>query len=121
MTHDAKCKDIARLAINHQIKGMEHLYWDLTRVFDAGQDVFARNTIFAIRSNSLWHDFNKVNQLLGQEYSIDTSKYTKYMRNASSNPIGKDLDVVGREKLCYALECHYDTYFNVLSRSLNID
>ena len=80
-------------------------------------------TLFAIRTENLWQDFIKVNQLLGQ--APGTVAINENIARDSTNiamPISTEIGDLGRYHLCNSpfLQREYKTYFRILHQAVNI-
>lgn len=115
--HD--CTTVATLAIYHQVDGMQHLFWDLRKLMEGLNGMNDHKPILVIRNEFISYDWDRINRLFGHNGKIDEPPTN--FRNSSMFPVGKDLTIDGRAKLCRSIEHDYEIYFQVLVRSLNLD
>jgi hypothetical protein len=113
------CDVLANAMMQHQAKMMSsHLYYDI-RLFHRQTNPF--KPLFAIRTEFLWDDWININELLGQ---TPGSVVTKGKRNRDTSklalPVSSSIGEVEREYLCRAIAPEYKVYFQLLSKTINI-
>jgi len=126
------CTHVARLAVHHKIGQMQHLFWDLKKLTDAvnitGHHASADDNhskpILAVRKEFLWNDWSSANKMFGRDGGAwqQSPVHEPHERDSSSLPLERtSLTDVGRERLCNAIKDDYNTYFEVLTRAVNLE
>ena len=123
------CPALACAVIHGKVRFFSHLFFNYRNILWTKlpnlTDAQHSRTLYAIRQERFWDDWSNVNQLLGQSDPVYIPKADAAIiqRNVSKiqAPVTKDIDIIGREKLCRALETEYRAYFEILRRSVNID
>jgi hypothetical protein len=106
---------------------LSHFYWDLTRIQQSLTVNATTNniTVMAIRTEHLTKDWISVNQYLGgPQMKTETIPLpVQHLRDSATVDyrVKRKLSEGGRRNLCMALEKEYSYYFNLLSKSVNLD
>lgn len=113
------CEVLANAMLQYKAPRLnEHLHYN-TGMFYRQTD--HSKPVFAIRTTFLWHDWTRINELLGQKAgSVVVPEQSFRDSNKLVLPVGADIGDVEREYLCQALEAEYTTYFRLLSKAINI-
>eukprot|EP00980_Cylindrotheca_fusiformis_P003507 scaffold781_cov132-Cylindrotheca_fusiformis.AAC.26 len=118
-SEEPTCEVIANAVIHHRNKISTHLYFDIRMFYS---QTLHSKPVFSVRTEFLWEDWVRVNELLGQEPGTVQVNQEEVLRdsNALKLPISSEIGDVEREYLCRAIEPEYEVYFEILSKSINI-
>ncbi|CAB9506810.1 unknown protein (Partial), partial [Seminavis robusta] len=116
------CTNFARAAMNHRIKPMVHLEWNLEHIYESMNAAWNQTVIFATRQEHMAQDWQSLNHMLGE--TKDTTKFwpEKKVRDVSKVqlPVPNELSEEGRVQLCRALRGEYQRYVEYLFASVNL-
>jgi len=116
------CVDFARAAFDGKVRIFHHLFFNYGRLRSLlpSDNV----TIYATRQEYLFHDWVRVNKLLGQqdEVYIPNEMDQSQIRNLThlNLPVTRDVSSSGQKTLCLALEREYNHYMWFLRKARNI-
>lgn len=119
------CKDFARAVFHGRVRIFSHLFFTFRRVLSFMPNV-THEVIYASRQNSLWEDWTRINQLLGQNTLVKIPlEQAKQARNISllvdgNLPLTRNLSDAATQILCRALQEEYDAYFLWLRLARNL-
>ncbi|GKY98460.1 hypothetical protein MPSEU_000803300 [Mayamaea pseudoterrestris] len=118
------CKDFARAVFHGRVRIFSHLFFSFRRILSFMPNI-RQQVIYASRQGSLWDDWTRVNQLLGQTKPVKIPvNQTKQARNTSHHstlPVTRELSSKAVQILCGALQEEYDAYFLWLQLARNLN
>jgi len=114
------CTSLARAVINGQVRRFNHFFFPFEKVRSFIPD--DNPIIFATRQEHLWYDWKKINFQLGQASDMLIPADDAKARDLSKvhQPVTRDLDEKGKERLCKALQKEYEGYVRILTEAINI-
>eukprot|EP00980_Cylindrotheca_fusiformis_P003508 scaffold781_cov132-Cylindrotheca_fusiformis.AAC.27 len=114
-----QCEGIANAMLQHRNRLSTHLYFDIRMFYKQTRH---SRPVFSVRTEFLWEDWVRVNELLGQGPGTVRVNEEKVRRDSSALklPISAEIGDVEREYLCHAIAPEYEVYFEILSKSINI-
>ena len=111
-------------AIHHRVRFYRHLFFDYRNIYSKLPKDPPRKW-YAIRQESLWHDWSGVNAAFGRPPATDQGAPGGQLTDERGTggmdlPVTRDISGEGRRKLCLALEGEYAAYFRILKAAENL-
>ncbi|CAB9523988.1 expressed unknown protein [Seminavis robusta] len=123
------CQTLARAALDSQIRRFQHWFFDYGKIISLlpNDTTGTTTTIYAIRTEHLWKDWESVNRLLGTTTGESSTTSTITNNHHPVHPmeerkvaVTRDLSPMGRQRLCHALEAEYQHYAFLLKVAENL-
>jgi hypothetical protein len=116
------CEALACAVLHGKVRFFTHLFFNFRNILDTKVPCTPPRTIYVLRQENLWDDWVALNSLLGQKEPVVIPHHTNE-RNITGLqlPVGREISLEGRQKLCTALELEYKAYFRLVRRAANMD
>jgi hypothetical protein len=121
-TTGQSCTELAWLAVNGQAPAgpSSHLYFNHRYYITNTTKLYPEKEIFVVRTETLWHDMNGIEKMLGGG-NIAINEWSKKVNAGNKHkPEGK-LSRKGAQILCCSMTDEIEIYIDLLKRAVNLN